>query len=509
VVRLRAPREPGRVARDDLVALTAAAVGFRAPAAMVENVRVSDFAVHPAIERLCRAVGAVGGRGYVVGGWVRDRLRGVESAEYDLEVFGVEAPALKTLLARAGSLNAVGEAFTVYKLRLADAAELPTVDVSLPRRESKSGRGHRGFTVTGDPHLPVEEAARRRDFTVNAMLYEPLAGELVDPFGGVADLERHLLRAVDPTTFGDDSLRVLRAVQFAARFELEVEPRTVALCRAIDLADLPPERIWGEVEKWLDRARRPSIGWWAARELGVVRRLWPEVAALVDCEQEPEWHPEGDVFTHTGLVLDEARPLADELPYPRRMTLLLAAIAHDFGKPATTRIEDERIRSRGHEEAGVEPAARFLERLNVRSLAGYDVRGQVLALVQYHLAPTHFWNAERRGQLVSAGAFRRLAMKVEPDLLRRLALADTRGRATAPPSPAPEWLYARQRELEVADAAPRPLLLGRHVLALGVAPGPRVGEIVRAVFERQLDGEVTTLDQAIEQARELVESADR
>jgi tRNA nucleotidyltransferase (CCA-adding enzyme) len=235
----------------------------------------------------------------------------------------------------------------------------------------------------------------------------------------------------------------------------------------------------------------------------------PELAPLATTPQDPEWHPEGDVWTHTLQVVDEAADLLDglEADRPRQLAVMLGALCHDLGKPPTTRLEDRRIRSRGHEEAGLPPTESLLDRWNVHTRQGYDVRGQVLALVQYHLAPTHFWNAERRGQLVSAGAFRRLAMKVEPDLLRRLALADTRGRATAPPSPAPEWLYARQRELEVADAAPRPLLLGRHVLALGVAPGPRVGEIVRAVFERQLDGEVTTLDQAIERARELVEAA--
>ncbi|HLF56816.1 MAG TPA: HD domain-containing protein, partial [Thermoanaerobaculia bacterium] len=248
------------------------------------------------------------------------------------------------------------------------------------------------------------------------------------------------------------------------------------------------------------------VGWWAARELGVVDRLWPEIAALVGCAQEAEWHPEGDVFVHTGLVLDQVRPLADGLDHPRRMTLLLAAIAHDFGKPSTTRLEQGRVRSKGHEEAGLAPTERFLDRLQVHTLGGYDVRSQVLALVQYHLAPTHFWNAKQRGQTVSDGAFRRLALKVDPELLHRLALADTRGRASAPPSPAPDWLYARMRELAVVDAAPRPLLLGRHLLELGVEPGPRVGEIVRAVFERQLDGEISTLEEAIAAARRILDA---
>ena len=465
---------------------------------------MTDLAVHPAVLALCRAVAAAGGRALVVGGWVRDRLRGVATLDYDLEVFGLAVEPLKELLARHGALNAVGEAFTVFKLRLAAASELPPLDVSLPRRESKSGRGHRGFTVRGEPGLAFAEAARRRDFTVNAVSFDPLADELVDPHRGAADLARRLLRAVDPASFGDDSLRVLRAVQFAARLEFAIEPATVELCRTIDLSDLPAERVWGEVEKWLLRSARPSLGWEAARALGVVERLWPECAALVGCPQEPEWHPEGDVWTHTGLVLDEAARLAADLPRARRATLMLAAVAHDFGKPATTRLEDGRVRSRGHEEAGVAPALAFLERLNVRTLDGFDVRSEVAALVQYHLSPTHFLNAEERGQRVSDGAFRRLALKVDPELLYRLALADTRGRGTAAPSPAPEWFRERMLRLEIAAGGPRPLLLGRHLLALGLAPGPEVGRLLDAVFELQLDGRVSTLEEAVAAARELL-----
>jgi tRNA nucleotidyltransferase (CCA-adding enzyme) len=465
---------------------------------------MSPLAPPHAVVELCRDLATAGGRAVVVGGWVRDALRGEPTLEVDLEVFGLPAAALRERLAAHGAVDTVGEAFTVYKLRLAAAPELPAIDVSLPRRDSKRGRGHRGFEVVGDPGMSFVEAARRRDFTVNAVSYDPLTGELVDPFDGRGDLARRTLRAVDTGTFGDDSLRVLRAVQLAARLELAIEPATAALCRRVDLSDLPAERIWGEVEKWLLRAARPARGWWAARELGVVERLWPECQALVGCEQEAEWHPEGDVWTHTGLVLDEAAKLAGELGRARRLVLLLAAVAHDFGKPATTVREGGRIRSPGHEAAGIEPAARWLDRLQVRTLDGYDARGQILALVQHHLAPTHLWNSERRGDRVSDGALRRLALKVDPDLLHRLALADTRGRPPAPPSEAPDWLFARMQELAVTTGAPRPLLMGRHLLPLGVAPGPRLGEILRAVYELQLDGSVSTLEEALAAGRELV-----
>ncbi|HWQ32807.1 MAG TPA: HD domain-containing protein [Blastocatellia bacterium] len=461
----------------------------------------ADSIASPVLQ-FCRAVRRAGGRALLVGGWVRDRLRGEPSADYDLEVYHLEPARLRALIAAHGLVNAVGEAFTVYKVRL--NAQL-TVDVSLPRRESKTGRGHRAFVVTGDPQMSFEEAARRRDFTINAIMYDPLADEFIDPFGGRADIERRLISVVDPQTFIEDSLRVLRAMQFASRFEYDIDPATVELCRTIDLTDLPCERILAEVEKWLLLSRRPSIGWQAARQLGIVEKLWPECAALIDCPQDREWHPEGDVWIHTGMVLDEARRLIDDLPHAKQMTVMLGALCHDFGKPPTTAFEDGRIRSKGHEDAGVAPTERFLDRLNIYTLDGYDVRTQVKALVQYHLSPAHFFKAQERGETVSDGAFRRLAQKVEPDLLYRVARADCLGRTGEFSTEAMDWFIARARELAVTEKPPEPMLKGRHLLALGLEPGPRIGRITKAVYELQLDGKVTTLEEAIAAAREVIE----
>src|SRR5436190_9536766 len=196
---------------------------------------------------LANAVRDAGGRAMLVGGCVRDELMGRQAKDWDLEVYGVEPARLRELLDQFGEVNVVGEAFTVYKI----GAHL---DVSLPRRERKSGRGHRGFVIEGDPSMTITEATSRRDFTVNAILKDPLTEEILDPFEGRADIERGILRAVSRDTFPEDSLRVLRAAQFAARFEFRVEPDTAELCPKIDLSDLPSERIWGEIEKLLMRA---------------------------------------------------------------------------------------------------------------------------------------------------------------------------------------------------------------------------------------------------------------
>jgi tRNA nucleotidyltransferase (CCA-adding enzyme) len=443
-------------------------------------------------EEICGAVRAAGGRALIVGGWVRDRVMAHPSKDIDIEAFGIAADPLRDLLQAFGQVNTVGESFTVYKV--AD------IDVSLPRRESKTGRGHKGFTVAGDPSMTIEEAARRRDFTINAISWDPLTGEYLDPFDGRGDIERRILRAVDAGTFGDDSLRVLRAIQFAARFEFDVDPSTRELCLRIPLDDLPAERVWGEIEKLLSRARRPSIGFALALDLGIVERLFPELYALVGCPQEPEWHPEGDVWVHTLLVIDEARKRIDDLPYPQQVALMLGAVCHDLGKPPTTAFVDGRIRSLEHEEAGVAPATALLDRLNVHTLKGYDVRREVLGMVANHLKPGMFAKANPP---VGDGAFRRLALKVDLELLARVAKADCEGRGGGFDCSAMDWFLARARELGVEHAPPEPFVKGRHLLQLGAAPGPAIGEVLRDVYERQLDGSVADFDAAFALAQQI------
>jgi len=451
--------------------------------------------------KLAEAVRAAGGRALLVGGCVRDKLMGRQPQDWDVEIYGVEPARLRELLDAFGPVNVVGEAFTVYKLG-------SHLDVSLPRRERKTGRGHRAFFIEGDPEMTPAEAASRRDFTINAILQDPITTEIIDPFDGQADIERAILRAVSFDTFAEDSLRVLRAAQFAARFEFVVEPETAGWCQEIDLSDLPAERVWGEMEKLLLRARRPSIGLGWLLALGALDQLFPEIKALVDVPQDPEWHPEGDVFVHTRLVVDRARELIDDLPYPKQVTVMLSALAHDFGKPATTEFIDGRWRSRGHEEAGVEPTLTFLNRLNIFTMAGYDVRAQVLALVRDHLKPGEYF--KKRAE-VGDGAFRRLARKCELELLYRVAKADSLGRNAdwVPPenwygAEAQEWFIERARELNVASKPPAPVLLGRHLLAMGLLPGPRIGEITRAVYEMQLDGRVRDLRQALAAAQKMI-----
>ena len=436
----------------------------------------------------------------LVGGCVRDELMNIKPKDFDVEIYGIEPQKLKNILESFGKLETVGEAFTVYKID-------QDLDVSLPRRERKTGRGHRGFVVEGDPQMSFAEAARRRDFTINAILKDVLTGEIIDPFGGREDIKNKILRVVSRETFAEDSLRVLRAAQFAARFEFRIEAETIEVCRAIDVTDLPKERIWSELEKLLLKSEKPSIGLRWLYDLNIANQLFPELVALVGVPQEAEWHPEGSVDTHTLMVVDEARKLVDNLPYAKQITVMLAAIAHDFGKPATTKFFDGRWRSHAHDEAGVAPTISFLDTLGIYTINGFDVREQVIQLVRYHLLPGMFYKSKP-----GDGAFRRLARKVEPDLLYRVSKADSLGRNPEwlPPekyfdAAAQEWFMTRVRELQVEKEAPKQILMGRHLIELGLKPSAQFKQILDAVYEKQLDGQISNLDEAIHAAREILE----
>ena len=453
------------------------------------------------IIKLAETIKQNGGRAMLVGGCVRDELMHIEPKDFDIEVYGIEPSKLREILESFGRVDAVGEAFTVYKIG-------NDLDVAIPRRERKVSRGHKGFIVEGDKDMSFEEASKRRDFTINAILKDFLTGEIIDIYGGREDIEKKVLRVVSTDTFAEDSLRVLRAAQFAARFKFDIDAETVEICRQIDVSDLPKERIWGEFEKLLLKAAKPSIGLQWLYDLGVVEQLFPEMKSLVGVPQEKAWHPEGNVDVHTLLTVDKAREMIDDLPYAKQVAVMLGALCHDFGKPATTKFFDGRWRSHAHDEAGVAPTISFLDKLGIYTINGFDVREQIIQLVRYHLLPGMFYKSKP-----GDGAFRRLARKVEPDLLYRVAKADNLGRnADWIPkekhftSEAQDWFIEKARELEVENAAPKSFLMGRHLMDLGLQPSAQFGEITKAVYEMQLDGKVKNLEEAIAEARKIIEN---
>jgi tRNA nucleotidyltransferase (CCA-adding enzyme) len=477
------------------------------------------FSMQREVLKVCEAVSKAGGRAMIVGGWVRDRLLGIESKDYDIEVYRMEPSILRDALAKIAPVNTVGEKFSVYKLAFkSQEGERFEIDVSIPRRESKTGRGHRRFLIEGDPDMTFEEAARRRDFTINAILYDPLTDEIIDPFGGVEDLKRRALKAVAADTFIDDSLRVLRAVQFAARFEMTIDPQTVDLCRSIDLSDLPRERIWGEMEKLLTLASRPSIGLDAALAVGALASLLPEIHALAEVESRAV--PDQSPFHITKRALDEAAKLAIGLSKEKRVALMLAVLCRELGNPQSGnpqsgKLQSENLQSENPEsgkplqavaadearsvvEIAVEQTRALLNRLGVHTMSGYDVRSQTLALARERLKPIEFY---RQRDSAPDGLFRRLARRVDIDLLYRAekACALARGDSTV----AEDWFIEKARALGVEHGPPAPLLLGRHLIEAGLAPGPRMGELLRRIYDLQLDGQINTLEEALQAALDL------
>jgi tRNA nucleotidyltransferase (CCA-adding enzyme) len=431
------------------------------------------------------------GRPRIVGGAVRDWLLGIESKDIDLEVGGTDFGSLLNTLSPFGATDVVGRSFGVIKLRLPSGTEY---DISLPRRESKTGAGHRGFTIKPDSTLTDAEAAARRDFTINAIAWDPFTHAIIDPFGGEADLRARRLRHTSPA-FTEDPLRVLRAMQLAARFDLTLDSETAKLCRSIlpSFHELPVERIWHEWAKWAEKSTRPSRGLAVLKESGWLAHF-PDLAALDGCPQDPDWHPEGDVFTHTAYCCDAlARdPEWQNATAPRRRYLMLATLLHDVGKPACTRLEEKkgslRWISPSHEPAGVAPAESFLRAIG----APHDHAPLITPLIANHMVHHH-----GGPDGLSANALRRLARRLHPATVTDLAAvmrADSNGR---PPLHSPDTLaliddlVRRAAALSLADGAPRPILLGRHLIAAGLRPGPAFKRLLDLAFEAQLDGTFT------------------
>ncbi len=464
------------------------------------------FVLSRPLRRLVEVIAAAGGRPVAVGGAVRDHLLGLAAKDVDVEVSGLPLATLEAALGNGPGgagfvVHAVGRSFGVLKVDV----EREVIDVSLPRTESKSGRGHKGFVVESDPHLSFEKAAARRDFTVNAIGIDLVSGDVLDPWGGAVDLAAGVLRHVSPA-FDEDPLRVLRGAQFAARFGLDVADETLARCRSLrsELATLPRERVGEELKKLLVKGVWPSIGLSFLRRAGVVDVLFPELLALIGCPQEFEWHPEGDVWTHTLMVTDEAARLCrlrgsvaanddDET-----FIIVLGALCHDLGKPATTELpepgdKDGRIRSRDHESRGEQPTRDFCERLGV----AHDVVDAVVAVVRDHLKPFQLW---RDREKLQDGAIRRLALRVPLERLCQVARADHFGRTTpdalAGDDDAGPWLLERAQALAVKDGAPKPLLQGRDLVSRGKRPGPDFGALLKEAFEAQLDGQFDDVDGA-------------
>ncbi|MDH5669353.1 MAG: HD domain-containing protein [Nitrospira sp.] len=453
---------------------------------MPTRFRIENPALLQPLRRIEQAVRRAGGRTWLVGGSIRDLFLGIQPHELDIEVSGLPPGQLHTLLEKHFSTQFVGKTFGVFKLD-----GLP-IDISIPSRLLGDQSSVSGLLRQADPYMDIDDALARRDFTINAMAWDPDTLELRDPFGGRADISAHILRHTSDR-FGEDPLRVLRGMQLAARFELTPAPETVELCRTLSQDDQPSERLWEEWKKLLLLGVKPSMGLRFLRDSDWLR-FYPELAALQNCPQDPTWHPEGDVWIHTLHCLDW---FAGERTGQQDDDLIvgLGILCHDFGKPSTTKTEFGSITSRGHEQEGEEPTRHFLARLTDQE----RIIDDVLPLVRCHLRPRALYDAQ-----ASDSAVRRLARQVQRiDRLVRVARADHAGRPPKPFDgfPAGTWLLERATGLDIHSRAPAQIVMGRHLLELGVPSGPDMGRLLDECYEAQLDGLFSTLEEGLAYAR--------
>ena len=421
---------------------------------------------------LAMKVKDAGGRAMFVGGFVRDGLTGVDCKDIDVEVYGVEPRELRAILKELGEVVEKGASFGVYGLAHSN------IDVAMPRKERRVGDRHTDFDVSVDPQLSFEAASMRRDFTINAMMRDVLTGELVDLWGGEADLKARRIRHVNDKTFPEDALRVFRAAQFAARLEAAIAPETVKLCASMDVTRLSVERVFDELCKALLKAKKPSVFFRALREMGHLEEYFPEVAACIGVQQNPAYHPEGDVFEHTMLVLDCAAELRERARWP--LGFMVAALVHDLGKPICTEVQaDGKITSYGHEVKGLPVCEAQLRRLTNQG-----------KLIEY--AKNMMWLHMRPNVLAHCRSKKKKTrqlfdLSVCPEDLILLSRADASGKLDAPYDEGNE-AFLRERLEDYRALMARPMVTGKDLLAAGFKPGPEMGKWLERARQLQFAG---------------------
>ena len=455
-----------------------------------------DKKVNTLVKQLCSS-GAT--RIIQVGGGVRDAFLGIECKDMDVEVYGLPVDNLVRSLQSIGKVDVVGKSFGVLKFHFrGDKSDV--WDISIPRTDSKgTGDKHTDIIVSGDPFLPFEEAFKRRDFTINAIGKDLVTCEIIDIYNGREDLKNKNIRAVDKTSFTEDPLRVLRAMQFAGRFGFKIDEGTVKLAKEVNLSQLSEERIKDEIFKLLLKSPKPSIGFEAGLTLGVIEKLFPDLYKMKDFPQNPEWHPEGCVWTHTMLTIDNAAVLGAQLTNKKRLALLLAAVCHDLGKPLSDWNEDNR--TIGHDTTGAELSRKFLKKLKIFTLDNFPLQDVVVGLVGCHMRPHNLW--AHKGNLTKR-AWTRLKQDVlgETELMIYLDLADRWGRGEELQEEDEISLWLKEQfELHAPDEIMKPLVLGRHLFSLGFTESPEMGRELKYLYELQLQGKFSTLEEGLKLVR--------
>ena len=436
------------------------------------------------LEDILKDLQEIGATPIIVGGSVRDFFLNIPVKDYDVEIFGIDSlETIQKSLEKFASVKLVGKSFGVLTLRVNEY----DFDFALPRIEKKIGNTHQDFEIITNANLSFKEAAIRRDFTINAIGYDFCTKDFLDPFNGINDLKNRVLKYIDDKTFIEDSLRVYRAIQFSARFDFSLDEKTFELCKKIvqnnELHFLPKERIYEEFKKLFLKSSKPSIGFELLKDLGVLK-YFPELKALISCVQDPIYHPEGDVWIHTMMCLDELSRILKEaniVDEYRKLYLFYAILCHDFGKPFCTKEINGKITSHKHESLGIEPTISFLSKLtNEKKFIEI-----VSSLVKNHLIPFQLYLAES-----SLKAIKRLSLKVNIEDLCLVCLADCLGRTILDKEKCPKatsWVLNKAKELDIHNEPIKPIVQGRDLIELGFKPSDKFKEILEFAFDLQID----------------------
>ena len=445
---------------------------------------ITKFKIPFVLEEILKDLQKIGATPIIVGGSVRDFFLNIPIKDYDVEIFGIDSlETIQNCLEKYGCVKLVGKSFGVLTLRVNEY----DFDFALPRIEKKIGNTHQDFEIITNANLSFKEAALRRDFTINAIGYDFFKQEFLDPFDGINDLKNKSIKHINDITFIEDSLRVYRAVGFASRFGFWIDEKTKILCKKMvlngDLTHLPKERIFEELKKLFLKSPKPSIGFELIKELEILR-YFPELKALINCIQDSVYHPEGDVWVHTMMTLDEmARILKEEKIEDeyKKLYLFYGILCHDLGKPFCTKEINKKITSFKHESLGIEPTISFLSKLtNEKKFIEI-----VCSLVKNHLTPFQLYLSDS-----SLKAIKRLSLKVNIEDLCLVCLADCLGRDIKDKEKCPKataWLLNKAKELDIHKEPIKAVVLGRDLITLGFKPSQKFKEILDFAFDLQLD----------------------
>jgi len=454
---------------------------------------------------------------YAVGGFIRDLLRGNPSEDVDLLITHHQIAEVIKKLEPCGKVDLVGKSFGVIKFTLRGK----TYDIALPRldraKETKI-KTHKDILVSADPNLPLEKDLERRDFRCNSLALRLADNTLIDPFQGLKDIKAKVIRLTNPQTFPEDPLRVLRAARFASILDFSLDKQIYEISKSIDLRGLSVERINEELFKILLLSSLPSLGLEEMFKLGALRQLFPELYRLTLSIQDSIFHPEKDsfghhtVWHHTKLTVDQAKRLNQYFKFNEQngLALLLAALYHDVGKPDTAQWEFKKgrmvITNNGHDILSERITKKIFSRFKIFSWNSFNLRQIVPALIRCHHRLAELW---QNRDVVTKRAFNRLAADVygEIELLICLDAADRAGRKEKliqRMDKEGRWLLRKFEELNVSKETIKPLIMGRDLIKIGVSPGPRMGNILKKLYQAQLDNEFETKEQGLKLAKKII-----